>query len=739
MLLLPGGALSGQAVPAVSIRTWYPIQALSPATDSCYVRLPADPHVVASPQAGQWLGLYAPWPDATQRWRHIEFESYIEKAANTVHFRVILRLNDDSRFWADVRAACRDGHCRLRVPLSGPEARHCWRPVDGPSWMPQHQQRISEVGIQVRDSANAWRLHTCVLGGGHAAPRLRYGCLQGPKTAATGERIELRLRVAGAGPAVFDRSKLHLRARVRTPSGRQYWTEGFADGDSSGMRLALRHLAEKPGTYTFLPFLTGRNFRMLPMQKVDVGEAKIPFRGYVRRHPDGQRLLHGDSSAFAGIGINLHAPGDKRVKAFLPGFEWNDPGIDRYRQLFPKFRAAGINVVEVWMSARWLGLEWRSGYAGYNGLGHYHQQNAARLDELIRLAAENDIYLVLALNHHGQFSTWVDAEWAENPNNERNGGPAASPEAFFTDPRARQNFRKRLDYIVARWGYSDRILAWKLLTEINLTGENRHFATDVRLTDWHREMANYLKVIDQGRHMVTTHWCTDYKAIHAPIAEIDAIDFLSVNAYHNLPRTADLLALLDGTRQKARELGKPVLITEYGGDWDAGRPRDLREDLKTGLRYAALHELSVSPMFWWVALVDQAKWYSEYAAVREFLVQAKTGRRDAWMSHIGRSGSVIGAARADDEVYISHHRTALAETEPTHIDFCVSELPPRAYFLHTIPSGQADFCLPEGPYFPNAKGEIQLELPIEKCDWLAILRPAQADVKNGQDRRQAAN
>ena len=62
------------------------------------------------------------------------------------------------------------------------------------------------------------------------------------------------------------------------------------------------------------------------------------------------------------------------------------------------------------------------------------------------------------------------ARWEDNPYNAANGGPVAAddPAAFFTDPTARDLFKKRLRYLVARYGAYRDILAWELFNEISV-------------------------------------------------------------------------------------------------------------------------------------------------------------------------------------------------------------------------------------------------------------------------------
>ena len=44
------------------------------------------------------------------------------------------------------------------------------------------------------------------------------------------------------------------------------------------------------------------------------------------------------------------------------------------------------------------------------------------VESVLRLAEENDIYLIIVLNNHGKFGMTYDTEWARNPYNKELGG-----------------------------------------------------------------------------------------------------------------------------------------------------------------------------------------------------------------------------------------------------------------------------------------------------------------------------
>ena len=104
------------------------------------------------------------------------------------------------------------------------------------------------------------------------------------------------------------------------------------------------------------------------------------------------------------------------------------------------------------MSAWWASIEWSDKYdSRYDGVGRYCMYNAWRLDHALELAEEEDLFIELTLNSHGQLRRdRFDAEWEYNPYSAANGGPVATPSLFFLSPSAKDLFRQRYRYIAAR-------------------------------------------------------------------------------------------------------------------------------------------------------------------------------------------------------------------------------------------------------------------------------------------------
>lgn len=104
-----------------------------------------------------------------------------------------------------------------------------------------------------------------------------------------------------------------------------------------------------------------------------------------------------------------------------------------------------MNYARIWMAPWAFAVEWS------DRAGRYDLKEAWRLDYVLRLAEKKGIYVMLCLVNHGQLR--AGENWNGNPYNRARGGPLSSPEQFFTDPTAKDLFKKRLRYLVSRYAY----------------------------------------------------------------------------------------------------------------------------------------------------------------------------------------------------------------------------------------------------------------------------------------------
>lgn len=338
-------------------------------------------------------------------------------------------------------------------------------------------------------------------------------------------------------------------ARVETPSGAVVLLPAFFAGDGI---WAVRTRAALKGTYRFLDANEQVGPLNQPLAIVLRGKDRIKPRdadslsGPItldRRTP--QHFVDGNGEPYVPFGGNLPWASGAAIGSY-------------YDSAFTDFQKVGFNWTRIWM-CHWgqLNLDWIPPAAGKQpDLGQLDLAVARRLDAIIESAATHGVRVQLVLQHHGQYTTFNNSNWADNPWNAANGGFLASPKDFFTDAQARQLTRAKYRYIVARWGYSPAILAWELFNEVMWTNSRRGDAADnAAVASWHQEMARVIRRYDVEGHLVTT---SDDDLNHALWR---AMDYYQPHLY-----ATNMVLGVQALEPPAGGLDRPLFYGEMGDD-----------------------------------------------------------------------------------------------------------------------------------------------------------------------------
>ena len=210
--------------------------------------------------------------------------------------------------------------------------------------------------------------------------------------------------------------------------------------------------------------------------------------GFVQVSRDNPKYFEtsGDGELFWGTGSNVAWTRD------------GDPGEPHpcYEYYFGK--ASGhMNATRVWL-CHWAWLEWtpvidapETNWEGYGGIGMYNQMIADALDRVFLAAEKNGLRIMLVTDDNNEWAQNGDTDgWAANPYNRVHGGPCDDPEDIFSSQDARQHYRNRLRYIMARWGYSTSLWA------VNSWNDCSN-PTPAAL-DWLREMRDHVHQLTDG-------------------------------------------------------------------------------------------------------------------------------------------------------------------------------------------------------------------------------------------------
>lgn len=362
-------------------------------------------------------------------------------------------------------------------------------------------------------------------------------------------RLELNVELAARYKNPFDPDEVRLDAVFTSPSGKECRVPGFfmLPCQRKTVEQAEVMLPEGRGQWKvrFTPRETGRHAWRLTLRdksgEIVGGEgafqAGAPLAanaGFVRVSPaDSHYLAFASGKGFFPIGHNLpiyHTSGQLGDVAMR------------------KFAAAKENYNRWWMSAGGFGIEWDS------HLGWYRQPAAARIDLVLDLAAQLGLYYMLCMDTHQDFR---EHGWNANPFNAANGGPCKTAGEWFTDETARNYYKKRLRYTVARWGYSPNVLCWEFGNEFEGWANS---SKEIQLA-WHREMSDYLRALDPFGHLITTSFWTNTGP--EEFWNLKNLDIVQTHCYTNDDaNVADRVRLY--CRHQWRHFEKPHLFGEFG-------------------------------------------------------------------------------------------------------------------------------------------------------------------------------
>src|SRR5579884_2739461 len=431
--------------------------------------------------------------------------------------------------------------------------------------------------------------------------------------------LTLDLRANYANP--FDPEEIAVTAQFTSPQGKTVTVDGFLYQEYvrhlEGRNETLEPTARPVWKVRFAPDTVGVwKYRIAARDRT--GTVRLPartFRVIPSRNPGFIRRSRRNPHVFA-------FDGEKPYFAVGENMGWGGSrGTYDYEDWLSALGKAGGNWIRVWMNTWNTGLEWMQDIKDkwstgwYHGLGVYNLANAWKLDKILDLAESHGIYTMLTFGTYGEFTTggfFGEGQWPHNPYNAANGGPCARPEDFWTNPTARKLYRRRLRYIVARYGYRTGIQAWEFWNEANPPAF------------WVGEMAQFLKgtgafqghILDPYRHLITNTYGND------AIWKIPEVDFTQTHHYG----TGDIADHAPVVASDARHFfgyDKPHLMAEFGIDWrDTDRkydPEGHGVNMHNGMWAAmATGDTGTAMLWWWDNYVHPLHLYAPFTSARRF-------------------------------------------------------------------------------------------------------------------------
>ena len=348
------------------------------------------------------------------------------------------------------------------------------------------------------------------------------------------DMFEATLRGKATCTDPFDTNDVVAWMHIVTPKGEHLRINGFLydfeEEDSSKIPVwKVRFTPTETGTYRYEIFLRNR--------EGEVAERDRTFevfpsdnKGYVRVSNKNARYFEFDSGEF-----------------FYP-FGQNVCWASDYEYYFRKINNYGGNFVRIWM------CPWNLYIEPTKSPGRYDLDVGKELDSILDLARDYGIYIQLVFEYHGM----LGPTWDKSPYNVVNGGMCAVPEDFFRHGEAKRFFKKKMEYIINRWGYSPNIMGWELFNEFNLA----KFGHENDVYNWHKEMSEYLKEIDPNNHLVTTS-PHSWDSIER-IWKLPTIDYTQAHFYN-----PDFEEEIEANLNAKLKFNKPYFVGEFGRGWRA--------------------------------------------------------------------------------------------------------------------------------------------------------------------------
>lgn len=277
----------------------------------------------------------------------------------------------------------------------------------------------------------------------------------------------------------------------------------------------------------------------------------------------------------------------KKLQGAYPTKDWDNirnmgvplPGFLKLHERIDELKESGGNSFRMHFSPATIDIE-------FEKMNNYYdrQYQAWEFDKVLEHCRENDMRIDLCMQIHNAVTIlkYFRNTWDWN-NYDNNGNPDPSdlgwcywrelgldpekPLDFFTNQQAIENYKKKIRYIIARWGYSTSIYTMELFSEINnvgigeystaddTNGNHRPSGYDIGLSEfqdaienWHAQMAFFIKQdVRHQRHCIGIDYAgrEQFKESGGYIGDfsfyLDNIDFLSFSNYkQDIKRLEDL-------------------------------------------------------------------------------------------------------------------------------------------------------------------------------------------------------
>lgn len=405
------------------------------------------------------------------------------------------------------------------------------------------------------------------------------------------QKAEWNIRLTADWVNPYLQEDISLDMLLTSSSGKKIVLPCYYESGESGKESLwkARFAPQERGIYTYV-FQLCKAGRVAYVSKLASFVSNISQKQGFLHVKNNWVLQFDDGKFFRGIGEDIcwESRANDDSKFFK---ELHQNPKYNYDYMLSSLAKHGGNFYRTWICPWNLPIDWKSGFNSnrYSNSDNYYNPSAVeKLDSLVTLSDSLGLYMMLTL---GQGAYEVS-----------NGGFATSVADFFVNPQSKVQYKNRLRYIVARWGYSSSVGAWEFFNEV----DNVQFSNSkapisaVSIVQWHDEMSTYLKSIDIYGHIVTT------SISHRDLKGLNSLANIDINQKHIYKNNFIIPATIVKYEEDYK---KPYVIGEYGYEYDWQKnfnlfAKEMDSDFKRGLWYGLFSSTPILPMSWWWEFFD---------------------------------------------------------------------------------------------------------------------------------------
>jgi len=432
------------------------------------------------------------------------------------------------------------------------------------------------------------------------------------------ELIEWNIELIAEYENPYLYTDISLDMKLYSPSGKELILPCYFISGKSGEKSLwkARFAAKEIGKYKYY-YVLSKSGEIISESKEDYFEVnKSDKKGFLQPN-NLWSFKYDNGEIFRGIGENIGW--EARIEDDSKYFkELHENPRFNYDFMLKKLGNLGGNYFRTWMCSWNLPLEWKypSNSNKYEiSNEHFNPTAIKRIDWLVQLCDSLNIHFMLALDSHVSL---MGSGWEKNNYNSKNGGYADSIKEFFSNKFSKEQYKSRLRYLVARWGFSPSIGAWEFFNEIDnavFAGKDKPIVELKSVVEWHKEMSEYLNLIDPYNHIITT------SISHRDIEGLNDIQNIDLNQKHIYVNIDAIPSTIIGYSKKH---SKPYIIGEFAHHWDWSLDFNLYRNefdfaFKKGLWLGLFSQTPILPMAWWWEYFDENKTTNYLPSVRYIL------------------------------------------------------------------------------------------------------------------------